>query len=179
MPNRNPLNINKQESIPVGCAQPAFVVPGGEGLGYPRRAGYTHPPTPRKQMGPGIRRGFGTRDILPPTSGQRHLLKHYLPTTSLAVGNYPCDYYRPQRRCGKVMFLHLSVILFTKGVSGHLPAQADTSPPGRHPPGRHTPRADTPPGQTPPPARLLQWTIRIILECILVASNVPIDYIQG
>ena len=43
-------------------------------------------------------------------------------------------YYRPQRSCGKVMFLHLSVILFTRGVSNrHLPGQtppwADTGLP--------------------------------------------------
>ena len=51
------------------------------------------------------------------------------------------DYYRPQRSCGKVMFLHLSV-----SNSVHC-----------HPPGRHTPWADTPqaatPGQTPPLGR--------------------------
>ena len=40
-------------------------------------------------------------------------------------------YYRSQRCCGKVMFLHLSVILFTGGIC-------------------HTPRADTPHGETPP-----------------------------
>ena len=47
-------------------------------------------------------------------------------------------YYCPQRRCGKVMCLHLSVILFTGGV-WQTPPQADT------PLGRHSP------GQTPPP----------------------------
>ena len=36
--------------------------------------------------------------------------------------------YHPQRSCGKVMFLHLSVILFTGGWQ---------TPLGRHPPGRH------------------------------------------
>ena len=59
-------------------------------------------------------------------------------------------YYRPQRSYGKVMFLHLPVILFTGGC---LPT--GRHPPGRTPPlGRHpsadTPWADTPPGQTPP-----------------------------
>ena len=47
--------------------------------------------------------------------------------------------YRPQRNCGKIMFLHLSVILFTGGGGvWQTPPQADT------------PR-QTPPGQTPPP----------------------------
>ena len=39
--------------------------------------------------------------------------------------------YRPQRSCGKVMFLHLSVILFTGGM-------ADTAL-GRYSPSRHPP----------------------------------------
>ena len=44
-------------------------------------------------------------------------------------------YYRPQRSCGKVMFLHLSVILSTggRGVSSSGPEGGQT-PPGRHPP---------------------------------------------
>ena len=42
------------------------------------------------------------------------------------------DIYRPQRSCGKVMFLHLSVILFTGWVSA--PVHAGIHPPGRHPP---------------------------------------------
>ena len=41
---------------------------------------------------------------------------------------------------------------------------------GRHPPGRQTPpgQADTPVGRHPIPRWLLQRTIRILLECILV-----------
>ena len=90
----------------------------------------------------------------------------------------------------KVIFLHLSVILFTGGVStrenpplpGRTPPpdQADPTPPGsRHPPPE---QADTPPGadttprarQTPPPGSRLQPTVnerpvRILLECILVS----------
>ena len=39
-------------------------------------------------------------------------------------------------------------------------------------PGIHTPWADTPLGQTPPPQRwLLQRTVRILLECILVLKK--------
>ena len=53
-------------------------------------------------------------------------------------------YYRPQRSCGKVMCLHLTLILFTGGV-WQTPPQADT------PLGRHSPRQTTPScGQTPP-----------------------------
>ena len=39
----------------------------------------------------------------------------------------------PQRSCGKVMFLHLSVTLFTRGVC-HTDTPLGRSPPGRHPP---------------------------------------------
>ena len=55
--------------------------------------------------------------------------------------------YRPQRSCGKVMFLHVSVILFTGGGVW----QADTPLAGRHPlPGQSPPWADTPHRQAPP-----------------------------
>ena len=65
--------------------------------------------------------------------------------------------YCPQRSCGKAMFLHLSV--------SHSVNRRRVS--GRHiPPGRH-PRADT----TPPSRQLLQRTVRILLECILVYSK--------
>ena len=59
-------------------------------------------------------------------------------------------YYRPQRSSGKVMFSQPSVILFTGGC-------------GRRPLGRHPHRADP-----TPPRFLLQRTVRILLECILV-----------
>ena len=62
--------------------------------------------------------------------------------------------YRPQRSCGKVMFLHLSVshsVHRGRSVCGRHP-QADTHlgryPRGRHPRGRH-PQADTPQAETP------------------------------
>ena len=85
----------------------------------------------------------------------------------------------------KVMFLHVSVILSTGGVSGQAPPPG----PGRHPPQTRPPRRENPPRdqadpppeqadppqtrQTPLPGRRLQHTVnerpvRILLECILV-----------
>ena len=83
--------------------------------------------------------------------------------------------YRPQRSWGKVMFLHVSVILFTGGIC--LSACWDTTTPGtRHPPPRtrHPPVDQAPPGtrHTPgadtTPLRSACWEIRavcILLEC--------------
>ena len=65
------------------------------------------------------------------------------------------DHYRLQRSCGKVMFLHLSVIPFTEGE------------------GRDLPRADTPGQNPPPPLRSACWNtvntraVRILLESCL------------
>ena len=102
----------------------------------------------------------------------------------------------------KVMFLHLSVILFTGG-GGGVPAPGRVCllggvtcpPPSRYTPWAGTPpytplRAGTPPlGQiyppwagTPPRAgtpptpgrRLLLRTVRILLECILILCNAVI-----
>ena len=59
-------------------------------------------------------------------------------------------YYRPQRSCGKIMFLHLSVILFTGGPDTPLGRNPlGRQAPGRHPLGRHLPQADTPLGRHP------------------------------
>ena len=56
--------------------------------------------------------------------------------------------YRPQRSCGKVIFLDVSVILSTGGRSAR---------------------------QTPSPRRPLQRTVRILLECILVFKYVHLS----
>ena len=62
--------------------------------------------------------------------------------------------YRPQRSCGKVMFLHLSVSHSVhEGVSASVHA-------GIHPPGRYTRSRYTPlvhPRQVHPPARDTPW----------------------
>ena len=80
----------------------------------------------------------------------------------------PIHYYRPQRSCGKVMFLHVSVILSHRrgGLAGRYA-------PGQTPPGRQTP----PLAETPPQGRPLQRTVRILLECILV-SVIPFFHLS-
>ena len=100
--------------------------------------------------------------------------------------------YRLQCSYGKVMFLHLFVILSIGGgvwqtSPGRHPPCADPPTPCRHPHSVHwrrcladtprqtstlgrppQPRADTP---TPAQRRPLQWTVRIIQECVLVNCN--------
>ena len=83
------------------------------------------------------------------------------------------------------MFLHLSVILSTRGrgcladtPSGQTPPpsradtprQTATAADGTHPTGMHS-CYETLPGQTPPVRRLLQRTVRILLECIPVMKK--------
>ena len=68
----------------------------------------------------------------------------------------------------KVMFLLMSVILFTGGLPQCMlgyPREADPPPGSRHPPG-----AGTPPGSRPSPPRhtVNERPVRILLECILV-----------
>ena len=85
---------------------------------------------------------------------------------------------------GKVMFSQVSVCprgeVYEAGTHPTPLWQTDTPLAGRHPlwradtPGRHTPpRVDTP-GQThpPPSTGLLQRTVRILLECILVSHKI-------
>ena len=71
------------------------------------------------------------------------------------------SFYRQQRSCDKVIFLHVSVIL-SKGGAGR---GLSDNPLDRHPLDKHSP------GQTPPTpqGRPLQRTVRILLECILVS----------
>ena len=106
------------------------------------------------------------------------------------------SYYHPQLSWGKVMFLHVSVILFTGGSAS---VHAGIHPQTRHPPWtrppagpdipdqiRHSPRTRHPPGAYPPGIRHLlprsrhppeqcivgdtgnKRAVRILLECILV-----------
>ena len=97
----------------------------------------------------------------------RHDWKHYLPATSLLGSNY-C----PQRSLGKVMFLHVSVIMFTWGGSAsvhagippprsrqppdHAPTQEQTPPPPR----TSHPQEQSPPGTRHPPRSSACWEIR-------------------
>ena len=65
------------------------------------------------------------------------------------------NFYRPQRTCGKVMFLCLSVshsVQRGEGVSGRYPLRQ--TPPGQtHPLGTHTPLGRHHPGYNIPPGR--------------------------
>ena len=86
-------------------------------------------------------------------------------------------YYRPQRSCGKVMFLHLSVILFTGGVwqtppGRYPPEQTPPHPPGRQPPGQTPPFGRHPLIDTPLWDMVNKPVVRILLECILVFTNI-------
>ena len=102
------------------------------------------------------------------------------------------DLYRPQRSWGKVMFLHVAVILFT---GGGCPIACWDTPPktrGRHPPDqRQAPQEQTspwdqappmsrhPPGPGTPPAQCMlgdtgnKRAVRILLECNLVKNKIP------
>ena len=81
-----------------------------------------------------------------------------------------CNDYRPQRSCGKVMFSQTSVILFTWGVD--TPYWAGTPLWPDTPWADMPPKQTSPPGQTPPLSRwLLQRTVCILLECILITTR--------
>ena len=105
------------------------------------------------------------------------------------TGMFSC--YRPQTKFAKVVFLHLSVILFSGGVC--LSACLGYTPPGsRHPPreqipptpmSRHPPEQTPPSGSrhppgadTPPPEQCMlgdtgnKRAVYILLECRLVIN---------
>ena len=86
-------------------------------------------------------------------------------SAAVVINRIKCTFYRPQRRCGKVMFLHLSVILFTRVVClPHHPLdQRQTPPLGRHPSGQ-TPPAQCMLGYTPLPSAC--WDTHIPAQCI-------------
>ena len=71
-----------------------------------------------------------------------------------------CHFYRPQRSCGKVMLLHLSVSHSVPREGVYLSACWDTHPPGRYrsPWGRYTPPLQVhPPGQVHTPGQVHPW----------------------
>ena len=95
----------------------------------------------------------------------RFFLKNYdiYPTsksfTSLTL------FFTVRNEVATVMFLHLSAGIPLLPGSKHPPPQS------RHPPGAGKPprsRHPPPSGADPPSRRLLLWTARILLECILV-----------
>ena len=109
-------------------------------------------------------------------------------------------HYRSQRSWDKVMFLHVSVILFTGGYpsmhwarppwqgvppTGRPPSGRQTppgkeTPPGRQiPPGRqtsHTPGKETPLARRPPSPPALRDTVNERTVCILLESNLVLIY---
>ena len=94
-------------------------------------------------------------------------------------------HYRSQRSWGKVMFLHVCVILFTVGVGGGgaipaciagvIPTCLAAGLQGGSAHGGSAPRGVCPQGVPggDPPGRLLLRTVRILLECILVLVFFP------
>ena len=74
--------------------------------------------------------------------------RHAVTTTGTCLLNKA--HYRPQRSCGKIMFLHLFVILFRGGGVWQTPSSQ--TPPGQTPPWQTPPRQTPPSGQTSPPS---------------------------
>ena len=100
------------------------------------------------------------------------VIYHCFVTTELLQVLHTATYFviiTVRNEVAKVMFLQACVCphggCLPQCMLGYYTPGADT-PGSRHPPG-----ADTPPEQTPPiPERHpLLWTVRILLECILVA----------
>ena len=91
-------------------------------------------------------------------------------TVSTSFGIYYCDpfycFYRPQRSWGKVMFLHMCVILFTGG--GSASVHAGILPPRTRPPWEQTPQIPTAMhAGIAPPRDLLQGMLGYHLQCML------------
>ena len=119
-----------------------------------------------------------------------HVGSFLLSLTTNVFSNLSNVDYCPQRSCGKVMCLHLSVYHSVhRGSVCHTPS-ADT-PPGQTPPGQTPPEQTPPSGHTPtlghthpwgthPPSthplssacwdRINKWAVHILLECMLVTA---------
>ena len=82
-----------------------------------------------------------------------------------------------KQSCGKVRFSQASVKNSVHRGRCTSPRQ---TPLGRHtPPSRHPPWADIPLGRHPPPMRrLVQRTVRILLECIFVSNRSTETYLH-
>ena len=81
------------------------------------------------------------------------------------VTKFVSIYYCPQQSCSKVMFLHLSVILFT-GDGSATPGQ---TPPWQTPLGRHPQAGQTFPLHSACCDMVNKPVVSILLECILVS----------
>ena len=120
------------------------------------------------------------------TSGGESRISHRVGAPPPECGS-KTNYYRPPRSCGKVMFLHLSVMLFTGMSATHTPPLADPPPHlDRHPLGRYpSPRQAPPLGKHPwantplgrHPLCSACWdtvnkrAVRILLECNLAREE--------
>ena len=82
----------------------------------------------------------------------KHLRRRLFHALFVQLLETTCVFTGRNEVVAKVIFLHLSVILFTGGVC--LNACWDTTPPrSRHPPGPDTPQEQTPPSQEQTPPR--------------------------
>ena len=87
--------------------------------------------------------------------------------TGLISDFRPC--YHPQRSCGKVMFLHVSVILVTgRGSLSERPPRTETPLWTEIPLDRDPSLGQRPLPWIETPLCGNEWAIRILLECILV-----------
>ena len=103
--------------------------------------------------GPGLTSEQNNRQTQLKTLPSRTTLRAVNLGQPFEINHSTPHFYRPQRSCGKVIFLHLSVILFTGGCLGRHPLLGRLSLLGRHPLKQtlppYYPLRQISPGQTP------------------------------
>ena len=110
---------------------------------------------------------------------QLSLFQEYLLRWEMRIFKLCLYFYRPQRSfTGICDSVHGGECSLSDTSPGQTPPGQTLLPLGRHPLGRHPSKQTPPPSgghhhspqtDTPPPCRrLLQWKVRILLECILV-----------
>ena len=95
-------------------------------------------------------------------------------TVLVRLPSYGWGIITVRNEVAKVMFLHMSVILSTGGCLPQCMLGYHPPPPQKQAP---LPQEQTSPRSrgADPPRRLLLWTVRILLVCILVDYHVPMD----